>query len=118
MIIVLNDRISEEEVENVKNYIIKTGARIHESEGTEKKILGVIGDKRDLDQMALEAFPGVTGLISPVAMLIQSSAAPLAGLLYDLQGSYLTIMIVSWLAVAVGFAAMLFCLPPEGSRKK
>ena len=61
----------------------------------------------------LEAFPGVTGLISPVAMLIQSSAAPLAGLLYDLQGTYLTIMIVSWLAVSVGFAAMLFCLPPE-----
>ena len=63
MIIVLNDRITAEEVNNVKNYIIKTGARIHESEGTEKKILGVIGDKRDLDQMALEAFPGVEKVI-------------------------------------------------------
>jgi 3-deoxy-7-phosphoheptulonate synthase len=63
MIIVLNDRISEEEVENVKNYILKTGARIHESEGDEKKILGIIGDKRDLDQMALEAFPGVEKVI-------------------------------------------------------
>jgi 3-deoxy-7-phosphoheptulonate synthase len=63
MIIVLNDRISAEEMKNVKNYIIKTGARIHESEGTEKKILGIIGDKRDLDQMALEAFPGVEKVI-------------------------------------------------------
>jgi MFS family permease len=63
-----------------------------------------------------EAFPGVTGLISPMAMLIQSSAAPLAGLLYDRQGTYLTIMIVSWLAVAVGFTAMLFCRPPERAR--
>jgi 3-deoxy-7-phosphoheptulonate synthase len=63
MIIVLNDRISEEEVKNVKNYILKTGARIHESEGDEKKILGIIGDKRDLDQMALEAFPGVEKVI-------------------------------------------------------
>jgi len=63
MIIVLNDRISVEEVQNVKNYIKKTGAQIHESEGTEKKILGVIGDKRDLDQMALEAFPGVDKVI-------------------------------------------------------
>jgi MFS family permease len=62
-----------------------------------------------------EAFPGVTGLISPMAMLIQSSAAPLAGLLYDLQGTYLTIMIVSWWAVSVGFTAMLFCLPPKRS---
>ncbi len=63
MIIVLNDRISTDEVKNVKDYIIKTGARIHESEGAEKKILGVIGDKRDLDQMALEAFPGVEKVI-------------------------------------------------------
>jgi len=63
MIIVLKDRITDEEVKNVKNYIIKTGARIHESEGTEKKILGIIGDKRDLDQMALEAFPGVEKVI-------------------------------------------------------
>ena len=63
MIIVLKDRISVEEVQNVKNYIKKTGARIHESEGTEKKIIGVIGDKRDLDQMALEAFPGVDKVI-------------------------------------------------------
>ena len=63
MIIVLNDRISTDEVKNLKDYIIKTGARIHESEGAEKKILGVIGDKRDLDQMALEAFPGVERVI-------------------------------------------------------
>ena len=63
MIIVLNDRISEDDLKNVKNYIIKTGARIHESEGTEKRILGIIGDKRDLDQMALEAFPGVEKVI-------------------------------------------------------
>lgn len=63
MIIVLNDRISTDEVKNLKDYIIKTGARIHESEGAEKKILGVIGDKRDLDQRALEAFPGVEKVI-------------------------------------------------------
>jgi len=63
MIIVLNERISAEELKNVKEYIKRTGARIHESEGTEKKILGIIGDKRDLDQMALEAFPGVDKVI-------------------------------------------------------
>jgi len=63
MIIVLNDKITDEEIKNVKNYIIKTGARIHESEGTEKKIIGIIGDKRDLDQMAMEAFPGVEKVV-------------------------------------------------------
>ncbi len=60
----------------------------------------------------LEAFPGISGIVSPVAMLIQGSAAPLAGLVYDHQGSYLTILIASWLAVSVGFVAMLFCRPP------
>lgn len=60
-----------------------------------------------------EAFPGISGVMSPIGMLIQGSAAPLAGLLYDLQGTYLTILVVSWLAVAIGFVAMLFCLPPE-----
>jgi MFS family permease len=61
----------------------------------------------------LEAFPGISGIVSPIAMLIQSSAAPLAGLLYDLQGTYLTIIVISWLAVSVGFTAMLFCRPPK-----
>ncbi len=63
MIIVLDNKIKTEELENLKAYIIKTGARVHESEGIEKKVLGIIGDKRDLDQMALEAFPGVTKVI-------------------------------------------------------
>ena len=63
MIIVLQERITDQEINQIKKYIINTGARIHESEGTEKKILGIIGDKRDIDQMALEAFPGVEKVI-------------------------------------------------------
>jgi 3-deoxy-7-phosphoheptulonate synthase len=63
MIIVLKEKITAEEFENIKNYILKTGARLHESEGIERKILGIIGDKRDLDQTALEAFPGVDKVI-------------------------------------------------------
>jgi MFS family permease len=61
----------------------------------------------------LEAFPGISGIVSPIAMLIQGSAAPLAGLFYDHQGTYLTVMIISWLGVSVGFMAMFFCRPPE-----
>ncbi len=60
-----------------------------------------------------EAFPGISGLVSPIAMLIQGSAAPLAGFFYDRQGTYFTILIISWVAVAVGFTAMLFCRPPK-----
>lgn len=63
-----------------------------------------------------DAFPAISGIVSPVSMLVQGSAAPLAGLLYDLQETYLTVMIVSWLAVSVGFGAMLFCRPPKRAR--
>ncbi len=64
-----------------------------------------------------EAFPGVSGIVSPIAMLIQGSAAPLAGLLYDRQGTYLTVLILAWVAVAVGFTAMLFCRPPSRTER-
>ena len=60
-----------------------------------------------------EAFAGVSGIFSPIAMLIQSSAAPLAGFLYDLQGNYLMALIVSWVACLAGFVAILFCGPPK-----
>jgi 3-deoxy-7-phosphoheptulonate synthase len=63
MIIVLSHNISVEEYENIKRYILRQGVRLHESEGTEKKIIGLIGDKRDLDRNALEAFPGVEKVI-------------------------------------------------------
>ncbi len=58
------------------------------------------------------AFPGITGIISPIGMVVQGTAAPLAGLLYDLQGSYFTVLLVAWTAAAVGVAAILFCRPP------
>jgi 3-deoxy-7-phosphoheptulonate synthase len=64
MIIVVKKNISKQDYENIKKYIIDKGARIHESEGIEKKILGVIGDKRDLDKYAIEALPGVEKVIS------------------------------------------------------
>jgi MFS family permease len=60
-----------------------------------------------------EAFPGFTSLVSPMAMRVQSSAAPLAGLLYYLRGTYLTILTVASLAESLGFVVILFCLPPK-----
>jgi MFS family permease len=60
-----------------------------------------------------KAFAAISGLISPVTMSIQALAAPLAGFLYDLQGSYFTIMVISWIAAAIGFVAILLCKPPK-----
>jgi MFS family permease len=60
-----------------------------------------------------EAFPAISGLISPLVMLVQAGAAPLAGFLYDLQGTYFTVMVIAWVMAAVGFAAILLCKPPR-----
>jgi 3-deoxy-7-phosphoheptulonate synthase len=63
MIIIVKDKISKEEYKNITEYIIDRGARIHESKGKEKSIIGIIGDKRDLDKNALEALPGVEKVV-------------------------------------------------------
>lgn len=60
-----------------------------------------------------EAFPAISGLISPLVMLVQAGAAPLAGFLYDLQGTYFTIMVIAWAVAVVGFVAILLCKPPR-----
>lgn len=59
-----------------------------------------------------EAFARVRGLTGPIAVLFEAGAPPLAGLLYDLQGTYLGVMIISWLGATVGIVAVLFCRPP------
>ena len=63
MIVIVKDNISKEEYKNITEYIIGRGARIHESKGKEKSIIGIIGDKRDLDKNALEALPGVEKVV-------------------------------------------------------
>jgi sugar phosphate permease len=59
-----------------------------------------------------EAFAKVRGLIGPIAVLFEAGAPPLAGFLYDVQGTYLTVLIISWLVAIVGIVAILLCRPP------
>jgi MFS family permease len=59
-----------------------------------------------------EAFARVRGLIGPIAVLFEAGAPPLAGFLYDVQGTYLTVMILSWLGAIIGVVAILLCRPP------
>jgi MFS family permease len=63
-----------------------------------------------------KAFAAVSGLISPVTMTVQALAAPLAGFVYDLQGTYFTVMVFSWIAAAIGFVAIFLCIPPRPRR--
>jgi MFS family permease len=59
------------------------------------------------------AFARIMGLESPIVMSIQAVAAPLAGFLYDLQGSYFTVMVISWILATIGLVATLLCMPPK-----
>lgn len=59
-----------------------------------------------------EAFAGISGLLSPLTLLAQGFAAPVAGFLYDLQGHYLGAMSICWAGAGLGFVAMLLCTPP------
>ena len=59
------------------------------------------------------AFAGIRGVESPIALSFQAIAAPLAGFLYDLQGSYFTILLISWVLAAIGLVAILLCTPPK-----
>lgn len=63
MIVIVKDNVTKEEYKNITKHIINRGARIHESKGKEKSIIGIIGDKRDLDKNALEALPGVDKVV-------------------------------------------------------
>lgn len=59
-----------------------------------------------------EAFAGINGLTTPITMVFEAIAAPLAGFLYDLQHTYFNILLIAWVGAAIGFTAMLLCKPP------
>jgi cyanate permease len=60
-----------------------------------------------------EAFAKISGVIGPIAVIFQAGTPPLAGFLYDLQGSYLTIMIITGAAAVLALVATLLCTPPS-----
>jgi MFS family permease len=66
----------------------------------------------------IEVFAAVSGILAPISLVAQAIAGPVAGFLYDIQGSYLTILVVSWVGGAAGFVAMLFCRPPKPPEKE
>jgi len=60
-----------------------------------------------------EIFAKIRGVIGPIAVLFEAGVPPLAGFLYDLQGSYLSIMIITGVAAILGIFAILLCTPPR-----
>ncbi len=59
MIIVLKPDATDEQKDHVIKKVKDLGLSVHLSEGTERKIIGAIGDENLLASMPLESFPGV-----------------------------------------------------------
>ncbi len=64
MIIVMKPRATEKSIERVVKKIEKTGMRVHVSKGTERTIIGAIGDERLLQQQQLRSTEGVEKVMS------------------------------------------------------
>ena len=59
MIIVMSSEASEQQIDGVVNKIKEAGLDANISRGTERTVIGAIGDERKLEQEYFEALPGV-----------------------------------------------------------
>lgn len=63
MIIVMNPKSNQMQIDDVVNVLKNSGLGVHISQGTERTILGIIGDKSVLRDIPLELMPGVDKLV-------------------------------------------------------
>ena len=59
MLIVMKKSVSEEQLRNVKQYLVDRDFDFHQSTGANRVILGVIGDTNTINRPELEALDGV-----------------------------------------------------------
>jgi len=63
MVIVMKSNASQDQINNVEKLLKDLGLGVHISVGSERTIIGVIGDKRKLANTPLEVMPGVERLV-------------------------------------------------------
>ncbi|HHY83684.1 MAG TPA: 3-deoxy-7-phosphoheptulonate synthase [Clostridiales bacterium] len=63
MVIVMKPQCSKEDIAGVENFLKKLNLGVHISEGSERTIIGVIGDKRLLADAPLELMSGVDRIV-------------------------------------------------------
>ena len=64
MIIVMRAGAAQAEIQHVADRVAELGYQVHLSQGTERTIIGIIGDERPLDQRIFEAMDGVEKTIT------------------------------------------------------
>lgn len=63
MIIILKMKATEQDLSRVVSRVEESGLKVHLSKGTERTIIGVIGDERKMDVQSLEVLPGVERVV-------------------------------------------------------
>jgi 3-deoxy-7-phosphoheptulonate synthase len=63
MVIVMKPQATKKEISGVENLLQSLDLGVHISEGSERTIIGVIGDKRQLAETPLELMPGVDRIV-------------------------------------------------------
>ncbi|MTI79573.1 MAG: 3-deoxy-7-phosphoheptulonate synthase [Firmicutes bacterium] len=63
MIVVMNYQADKNDIQSVVNRLEGLGFKIHLSEGVERTIIGAVGDKTQINDVALEAMPGVEKVV-------------------------------------------------------
>ena len=63
MIIVMKPGSDETHIKEISNILESLGLGVHISMGTERTIIGIIGDKRVLSGIPIELMPGVEKLV-------------------------------------------------------
>ncbi len=63
MIIVMNPKSNQMQIDDVIDVLKNSGLGVHISQGTERTIIGIIGDKSVLRDIPLELMPGVEKLV-------------------------------------------------------
>ncbi|MDK2902842.1 MAG: 3-deoxy-7-phosphoheptulonate synthase [Clostridiales bacterium] len=66
MVIVMKPNATQQQIDNISEYLKKLGLGVHISMGAEYTIIGIIGDKRLLGDTPIELMPGVEKTI-PIA---------------------------------------------------
>ena len=59
MLVVMKKRASEKELERIKEYLVELDCDFHQSTGSDRVILGVVGDTRSISDEQIRAQPGV-----------------------------------------------------------
>jgi 3-deoxy-7-phosphoheptulonate synthase len=63
MVVVMQERATEEQIEKVVAHLVELGMDVHRSTGVSRTVLGAVGDDRQIDPRLIEMLDGVTEVL-------------------------------------------------------